>query len=263
MKAWEGVLESMTPERSVKPRKVGLTMVIDKGLGLAQTQDLMDTAADVIDFVKMTFGTAAFLDYDFVKRKAAIVTTAGVDIYPGGTFLEIAVYQKQVNEYLDRCLELGLTAVEISDGTLDVPLDQRAEIIKAARDKGLKVITEVGKKDPNQKVAFELMHETIRSDLALGAAEVIVEARESGRGVGIYDASGAVDSEEVDQIVAGVDDITRLMWEAPLKNQQLYLIRRFGPNVSFGNIPPADILAMEALRCAMRGDTLKDYVNSH
>lgn len=262
MKAWEGVLESLTPERSVKPRKDGLTMVIDKGLGLAQTQDLMDTASDVIDFVKMTFGTAAFLDYDFVKRKAAIVTTAGVDIYPGGTFLEIAVFQNRVMEYLDRCVELGLTAVEVSDGTLDIPLDLRAEVIQAGRERGLKVITEVGKKDPNEKVAYELMHETIRSDLALGAAEVIVEARESGKGVGIFDSSGAVDSKEVDQIVAGVDDLTRLMWEAPLKNQQLYLLRRFGTNVSFGNIPPADILALEALRCAMRGDTLKDAVSS-
>jgi phosphosulfolactate synthase len=257
MKAWEGVLESLTPERSVKPRKEGLTMVIDKGLGLAQTQDLMDTAADVIDFLKMTFGTAAFLEYDFVKRKAAIVTTAGVDIYPGGTCLEIAVFQDKYKEYFDRCKELGLTAVEISDGTLDIPLKQRVEIIKAAKERDLKVITEVGKKDPNEKVAFELMHETIRSDLALGVEEVIVEARESGKGVGVFDASGEVDSSEIEGILAGVEDPSRLMWEAPLKKQQLYLIQRFGTNVSLGNIPPADILALEALRCAMRGDTLK------
>lgn len=257
MKAWEGVLESLTPERSEKPRKVGMTMVIDKGYGLAQTQDLMDTASGVIDFLKMTFGTAAFLDYEFVKRKAAIVTTAGVDIYPGGTFLEIAVFQKKYKEYLDRCVELGLTAVEVSDGTLDIALNLRSEIIEAAQERGLKVITEVGKKDPNEKVAFELMHETIRADLAQGVEEVIVEARESGKGVGIFDASGAVDSSEVDQIVAGVEDTSRLMWEAPLKNQQLYLIKRFGLNVSLGNVPPGDILALEALRCAMRGDTLK------
>jgi len=145
----------------------------------------------------------------------------------------------------------------VSDGTLDIALDLRSEIIDAAKERGLKVITEVGKKDPNEKVAFELMHETIRADLAQGAEEVIVEARESGKGVGIFDSSGAVDSSEVDQIVAGVEDTSRLMWEAPIKNQQLYLINRFGLNVSFGNIPPADILALEALRCAMRGDTLK------
>ncbi len=257
MKAWEGVLESLAPERSVKPRKEGFTMVIDKGYGLAETQDLMDTASEVIDFLKMTFGTAAFLNYDFVKRKAAIVTTAGVDIYPGGTFLEIAVFQNKYEEYFDRCKELGLTAVEVSDGTLDIPLKQRVEIIKAAKDRGLKVITEVGKKDPNEKVAFELMHETIRSDLELGVEEVIVEARESGKGVGVFDASGAVDTSEVDKIIEGVEDPTRLMWEAPLKNQQLYMIKRFGTNVSLGNIPPADILALEALRCRMRGDTLQ------
>ena len=115
----------------------------------------------------------------------------------------------------------------------------------------------MGKKDPNEKVAIELMHETIRSDLALGVEEVIVEARESGKGVGVFDASGAVDSSEVDSILTGVDDPSRLMWEAPLKNQQQALIIRLGNNVNLGNIHPDEVLALEALRQGVRGDTLK------
>ena len=262
MKAWEGILESLAPERSRKPRSTGLTMVIDKGLGLSQTKDLMDTAADTIDFLKMTFGTAAFMDYDLVQRKAEIATGAGVDVYPGGTFMEIAMHQKRTEAYLDRCVELGLTAVEVSDGTLDIPLDLRAQVIQSASARGLKVITEVGKKDPAESVDLSLLHTTIRRDIELGVCKVIVEARESGKGVGIYDSSGAVDERELDQIIAGVDDPSWLMWEAPLKNQQLYLIRRFGTNVSLGNVPPEDILALEALRCCMRGDTLKTAVSA-
>ena len=124
-------------------------------------------------------------------------------------------------------------------------------------DKGFLVLTEVGKKDPNEKVATALMHEEIASDLACGATKVIVEAREAGKGVGIYDSSGNVKTDEIDAIISGVSDPTVLEWEAPIKNQQQHLIMRFGSNVNLGNVPPEDILALEALRCGLRGDTLK------
>jgi phosphosulfolactate synthase len=115
----------------------------------------------------------------------------------------------------------------------------------------------VGKKDPNVKVAMAKMHEQIASDLELGVFKVIVEARESGHGVGIYDKAGNVDEAEVDRIISGVKDVNDLIWEAPIKNQQQYLILRFGVNVNLGNVPPEDILALEALRNGLRGDTLK------
>jgi phosphosulfolactate synthase len=91
----------------------------------------------------------------------------------------------------------------------------------------------------------------------LGASQVIVEAREGGKGVGVFDASGSVDNTEVDAIFEGVSNPDQLMWEAPLKNQQQYMILRFGNNVNLGNIPTTDILALEALRQGLRGDTLK------
>jgi len=124
-------------------------------------------------------------------------------------------------------------------------------------DQGFAVVSEVGKKDPNEKIAADLMHRQIASDLALGVSKVIVEARESGRGVGIYDRSGAVDGGEVDLILAGVENLDDLMWEAPIKSQQLYMINRFGVNVSLGNVAVGDVLAVEALRVGLRGDTLK------
>lgn len=262
MKAWDGVIESLAPERSTKPRVEGLTMVIDKGLGLHATEDLMATAAEVVDSLKLTFGTSAFLDSSFVKDKAKIVAGADVDIYPGGTLTEVAIAQKKIIPFLERLTELGFTAIEVSDGTLDIAPEQRSEIIQRAAEHGLKVITEVGKKDPSNLVALEEVHRLIRQDLDDGAMLVIVEARESGKGIGVFDQSGQVVASEVDAIVEGVDEPSRLMWEAPLKAQQLYLIERFGTNVSLGNIQPADILALEALRCRMRGDTLSQAFES-
>lgn len=153
-------------------------------------------------------------------------------------------------EYLKRCKELGFNAIEISDGTIEFDLETRKGCVKRAVDMGFKVLTEVGKKDPNEKVAFA-------SDLESGAFAVIVEAREAGKGVGIYDASGKVKEDEIDKIIAGVDDLTKLEWEAPIKNQQQHLILRFGSNINLGNVPPEDILALEALRDGLRGDTLK------
>lgn len=171
--------------------------------------------------------------------------------------MEVALWQRRYPEYLKRCKDIGFDAIEISDGTIEFDLETRRDCIKRAVDMGFGVVTEVGKKNPNEKVALDLMYREIASDLDCGAFKVIVEAREAGKGVGIYDAEGKVKEDEIDNIIAGVDDATKLEWEAPIKNQQQHLILRFGPNVNLGNVPPEDILALEALRCGLRGDTLK------
>lgn len=256
-KAWEGVFSMPQPGRSMKPRTNGLTMVLDKGLGRYQTEDLMATAADYIDFLKISFGISAFYDENILREKVEIVTGAGVGIYPGGTFLEVTVWQGSYAHYLRRAKELGFTAIEVSDGTMEMSDEVRADCIKRALDAGFEVLTEVGKKSPDEKVAVAEMHRLIAHDLELGALLVIVEAREAGKGVGVFDKSGAVNESEVDQIISGVADLDKLMWEAPIKNQQQYLILRFGNNVTLGNVPTTDVLALEALRQGLRGDTLK------
>jgi phosphosulfolactate synthase len=256
-KAWDGVFRIPEPGRSMKPRNNGFTMVLDKGLGPRATEDLMATAADYVDFLKFSFGTSAFYDEKVLREKVEIVTSAGVDIYPGGTFLEVTVCQDCYPEYLRRAKELGLTAIEVSDGTMEMTDESRADCIKRALDMGFKVLTEVGKKSPDEKVAVAEMHRLIAHDVELGAIQVIIEAREAGKGVGVFDKSGAVNEGEVGQIVAGVADLDKVMWEAPIKNQQQFLILRYGNNINLGNIPTTDILALEALRQGLRGDTLK------
>jgi phosphosulfolactate synthase len=214
-------------------------------------------AGDYIDIIKLTFGTSAFFDKDVLKKKNDLITSSGIDVMPGGTFLEVAVWQKTLGAYLKRALLLGFTAMEISDGTIEMDKRMRKEAIQRALDQGFKVITEVGKKDPREALSMEAIHDLIAQDLSSGAFKVIIEAREAGRGVGIFDQEGKTKKDEIDRILSGGADANDLVWEAPFKNQQQDLILRFGLNVNLGNIPPDEVLALEALRQGVRGDTLK------
>ena len=256
-KAWEETIEMPVTDRSTKPRTTGLTMVIDKGMGIHRLEDLIRSASDYIDIVKLTFGTSAFYDRELLNEKNKKMTSASIDVMPGGTFLEIAIWQNKLEEYLDRAKELGFSAIEISDGTIDMDLGTRKNAISKARDWGFEVITEVGKKDPKEALPLSQVHRLIEEDLTNGAKKVIIEAREAGKGVGIFDTDGKIKQDEVEGIIRGVEDIHTIMWEAPIKNQQQALIIRCGTNVNLGNIPPDEILALEALRQGVRGDTLK------
>lgn len=255
--AWENVIRMPLAGRSSKPRHSGLTMVIDKGTGFHHLQDLIQVAGEYIDIIKLTFGTSAFYDEDVLKKKNEMITSADIDVMPGGTFLEVAVWQGMIDNYLDRAKELGFSAIEVSDGTIEMDLKTRKEVIRDTLKRGFKVITEVGKKDPKEVLSISHVHRVIKDDMENGAFMVIVEAREAGKGVGIFDQEGIIREEEVDNIIGGVEDLNWLMWEAPLKNQQQALILRLGVNVNLGNIPPDEVLALEALREGVRGDTLK------
>jgi phosphosulfolactate synthase len=259
-KAWAGVLPGLVQDRAQKPRQVGVTMVLDRCHGLRETEDLLQLTGDYIDHIKLSFGTTVFLDDGLLRRKIEIIRDRDVDVYPGGTLFEAAVFQGVCVPYLKRARELGFTAVEISDGTLDLSPQVRADAIRRALDLGLKVITEVGKKDPARQPAPAELSERIMLDLELGADKVLVEARESGTRVGIYDAQGQVVEEHLDAILAGLDGVNQVIWEAPLKHQQEYFVLRFGPNVNLGNIRPNDGLALETLRCGLRWETFRKYV---
>jgi len=256
-KPWEGIIQMPSEGRTSKPRQAGITMVIDKGLGIRRIEDLIETCGEYIDIIKLTFGTSAFYDEDILKRKNRLITEASIEAMPGGTFLEVAIWQNVFDEYLDRAKDLGFSAIEVSDGTIEMDSQTRQDAVKKSLDKGFKVITEVGKKDPKESLSISLIHQLIGEDMENGAFKVIIEAREAGKGVGIFDAEGKVRDEEIDNIIAGVKNTDCLFWEAPLKNQQQALILRFGLNVNLGNIPPEEVLALEALRQGVRGDTLK------
>ncbi len=259
-KAWFDILDFPHPDRTEKPRQRGLTMVIDKGLGLTDTRDLMELAGDYVDHVKLTFGTSAFYKTRLLRQKVELVKSYGVDIFPGGTFLELALLQGRVVEYFDRARDLGFTGIEVSDGTIDLDQETRVQTIQLARAYGFSLIlSEVGKKDRRDKMRAMTLWQQVQRDLKSGADTVIVEGRESGEGAVIYDDEGQVLEDELQELVTHITDLGRILWEAPQKSQQQELILRFGPNVNLGNVQPQDVLALEALRVGLRGDTLRHY----
>jgi phosphosulfolactate synthase len=260
LKAWADVFTHLD-HRSSKPRIGGVTMVIDKCQGPNATRDLLSVAGDYIDHWKLSFGTSALVDDAVLRDKIALVREHDTLIYPGGTLTEFAIITGVCQEYLWQARSLGFNGIEISDGTIDLEPAARRAAIDCALDLGLTVIAEVGKKDPRRQPTAEALAEQALDDFEAGASWVIVEARESGKGVGVYGADGSVHERDVDIIVAALDGhLERLIWEAPLKSQQEYLILRFGADVSLGNIQPRDVLAAEALRAGLRFETLRPMV---
>lgn len=261
-KAWGDLFSSLFSDRiTTKPREQGLTMVLDRCHSLYDTEDLLTLSGDYIDQIKLTFGTTVFVDESLLRRKIERIRAHGVDIYPGGTLMEAAVVQGIYPQYLQRAQELGFTAVEISDGTITMSRQVRDEAIARALDGGLKVITEVGKKDRAIQLSPLEMCDQIAGDLSLGADKVIIEARESGQGIGIYDDEGTVRDDILTAIINCLGDSRGdIIWEAPLKRQQTELIMRCGPNVSLGNIKPRDVLGLEALRCGLRFETFRHHI---
>ncbi len=250
-------------EREAKPRARGLTMVIDKGLGLYETRDLLGVCAPYIDFVKLAFGSSVLYGTHLLNAKLQEIRNHGVDVYPGGTLLELAGVQGRAEAFFERACELGFTGIEVSEGTVELSRFRRRRLIETARSIGLRVVSEVGKKDRNAQMDTTNVVRQVEEDLEWGAECVIIEGRDSGRGVGVYNDDGSPREALVDGILAGVSDPARLMWEAPITSQQQYWLRRVGINANLGNVQTNDVLTLESTRMGLRGDTLRDYVRRY
>lgn len=245
-------------DRTAKPRRAGVTMVIDTGLGLSQCGDLLVMADRWIDHWKLSFGTSALMPKPVLNKKLDLIGSAGILTFPGGTMFEATIVRRHCRHYMRTARGMGFTAVEISEGSIELSPDRRRGAIECALDHDLEVITEVGKKDPANQPSPEQLADQAVQDLEWGASWVVVEGRESGTGVGMYDAEGRIDMQAVEIVARRVGDaVDRLVWEAPLRDQQKMLIGRFGLNVGLGNIDPARILALEALRTGLRYETLQ------
>ena len=252
------VIAEMRAQRTAQPRSTGMTMVIDTGLGVAATADILEVAGDYIDLWKLSFGTSVFVRPAVLERKLELINARKILTCPGGTLFEAAILQHHCRVYAKRAVEVGFTAVEISDGTIELPAFRRERVIDCARNAGLVVITEVGKKDPTAQPPILQLAEQALRDMEWGAHWVIVEGRESGIGVGVYNEHGALDADALELFARVLGDkIDRLIWEAPQKHQQTALIERFGINVGLGNVAPEHVLALESLRLGLRFETLK------
>ncbi|MDE0169381.1 MAG: phosphosulfolactate synthase [bacterium] len=252
------VAEEVRTGRTGKPRARGITMVIDTGLGLSQTAELLDMAGQWIDHWKLSFGTSALVPEPVLRKKLELINSTGTLTFPGGTLFEAATAHRHCRHYMRAARRMGFTAVEISEGTFDLPPERRRRAIECGLSADLIVISEVGKKDPETQPEPEDLASQVLTDLEWGSSWVVMEGRESGTGVGVYDTAGHVDLEAVETVAARIGEANqRLVWEAPLKEQQTTLIDRFGMNVNLGNIAPERVLALEALRSGLRYETLR------
>ncbi len=239
------------PSRSHKPREAGITHVLDKGIGSEQMEDMLSTASEYVDILKLGWGTGYVTQNLFAKIKA--YHQAGVPVCFGGTLLELAILQGRFDAFREMAHKAGVTHVEISNGVIEMtPREKGGYIKELARD--FAVLSEVGSKDSEKVIPPYKWVELIQSDLEAGAWKVVCEARESGT-VGLYFGTGEVRSGLIDEIIAKIDP-GDLIFEAPQKSQQVWLIRKFGSEVNLGNIATQDVIALETLRLGLRADTM-------
>lgn len=240
------------PARPAKPRREGLTHVIDTGLSNTQARGLLESAGEYIDLVRLGWGSA-YVTHD-LQAKLDTYRAAGVPVMLGGTLTELAWLQGRVDRLRDWLHELGIDRVEVSSGTVTIPDDERLGLIEAfAAD--FTVYAEVGEKDPAALLAPYRWVGLIRSALDAGAEWVTCEGRATGD-AGLYRPDGEPRTGLIDEIVHEVDR-TRLIFEAPLKHQQVWFIRQLGGGVNLGNVLAADVLSLETLRLGLRADTLQ------
>jgi phosphosulfolactate synthase len=247
---------SQIPERTVQPRKNGITMVMDKGLSVEEAKNLMSVGHPHIDVVKLGFGTS-FVTPN-LKEKLEVYRSHNMPVYFGGTLFEAFLIRGQFEDYIKVCKDFGVSYMEVSDGSITIPHEEKCGYIEKLSKHGV-VLSEVGSKDAATIIPPYKWIELMKAELNAGSAYVIAEAREAGN-VGIYRGTGEVREGLVQEILTQIP-AEHIIWEAPQKAQQLYFLQLIGCNVNLGNIAPAEVIALEAMRIGLRGDTFELYLD--
>ncbi len=247
---------SQIPERTSQPRVKGLTMVMDKGLSSQEAENLMEAAGPFVDIVKLGFGTS-FVTPN-LRKKLEVYRKHNMPVYFGGTLFEAFLIRNQFDDYVSICKEFGVSYMEVSDGSITIPHAEKCGYIEKLCKHAV-VLSEVGSKDAAHIIPPYKWIELMKAELAAGSTYVIAEAREAGN-VGIYRGSGEVREGLVQEILTQIPE-EKILWEAPQKAQQLYFLELIGCNVNLGNIAPHEVIALEAMRVGLRGDTFELYLD--
>jgi len=243
------------PGREAKPRKSGVTMMMDKGLSIRQAEDFLSASADFTDIIKLGFGTSVITPN--LKQKIKLYKDAGMRVYVGGTLFEAFVARNMFKEYIDYIEDLGLDMAEVSDGSIILDHKKKCEYISKLAKK-FHVVSEVGSKEAGILISPSKWISMMKAELDAGSQMVIAEARESGN-VGIYRPNGTAHVLLVNRIMAKIPS-EKILWEAPIKSQQAWFIKLIGANVNLGNIAHDDVIPLETLRLGLRGDTFFQFL---
>ena len=243
------------PKRTEKERDSGVTMVMDKGLGINQAESMVETSGEYIDFVKFGFGTG--LVAKNTSQKISLYKEHNITPYFGGTLFEIFYSRGELDKFKSFVSKHKIDCIEVSDGSVKIPHGEKCEII-ANLSKDYTVISEVGSKEQGFLISPNKWVKMMTNELEAGSVKVIAEARESGN-VGIFRPTGKAHVQLVNIIVGKVPQ-DKILWEAPQKAQQIWFIQQFGTNVNLGNIAPNEALGLECLRLGLRGDTFHSFM---
>ncbi|MBR9859278.1 phosphosulfolactate synthase [bacterium] len=243
------------PNRTQKPRESGLTMVMDKGLSIPEVEQFLSVSADLTDIVKLGFGTSAVTPN--LKEKIKTYQNAGIPVYFGGTLFEAYVIRGQFEDYRRLLDTYGITHAEISDGSIDISEEEKCGYIRTLA-KDVTVLSEVGSKDAEKIIPPYKWIQMMQAEIDAGVWKVIAEARESGT-VGIFRKSGEIRSGLIEEILTKIPQDT-ILWEAPLKAQQVWFLNLYGHNVNLGNIAPNEVIPLETLRLGLRGDSFNFWL---
>ena len=243
------------PAREKKPRKNGLTMVMDKGLSLNQAKNLISSSSDQIDLIKLGFGTSIITPN--LVEKIDLYQKQNIKVFFGGTLFESFIARNSFNEYIELIKKFNITTVEISDGCIDLDHDVKCNFISKL-SKSCTVLSEVGSKDEEVELTPEKWIKLLNRELNAGSWKVITESRESGN-IGLFKNDHKVKSNLIQNIINNVPKDS-ILWEAPKKSQQVWFIKTIGPNVNLGNISPDEVISLECLRLGLRADTFFEFL---
>jgi phosphosulfolactate synthase len=244
------------PERTKKPRQLGFTMAMDKGLSCREVEDFLSVASDHVDIVKLGWGTSFVTPK--LPEKLKLYNEANIPVYFGGTLFEAFIIRDQFDDYRKILDKYGMKYAEVSDGSIDLDHDLKCEYVSKLSEQ-VTVLSEVGSKDVEKIIPPYKWIELMQKELDAGAWKVIGEARESGN-VGLFRSSGEVRSGLVQEILTKIP-FEKIIWEAPQKAQQVWFIKLLGTNVNLGNIAPNEVIPLETIRLGLRGDTFSHFLN--
>lgn len=230
----------------------GITMVLDRLSGLVKEE--FEQVSDFVDIVEIGWGLPLVWKEDAISSRIKFYSRHDIKVSMSGTLLEYSVFQNQTESVLSRARRMGFGMIEISDGIIDLTPEQKSKLALLAKSKGFEILIAVGKKDPSAQLSLPETISQIEFAISLDPFKVVLEGRERGRGVGIYDDSGDIRWPMLRTIAKSFDHRS-LIFEAPSEAQQAALISEFGSSVNLGNVALGSIAALQSERRGLRFDT--------
>jgi phosphosulfolactate synthase len=252
------------PVGPAKPRERGITMMIDWGLPLAAQEDLLRLAGDYIDLAKVAVGISGLLPLEVLREKVASYRNHAVDAFPGGMFFEFAFAHGEVDAYLDGCGAAEYRTIEVSDNALPLARADKDRLIRQARERGFRVLGEVGSKHTKTPTA-DLVAD-FKACMEAGCWKVFVEAAELLE-------DGQLRTDLLERLGAEVDPAS-VIWELPgtwieqvhsheVHALESWLVEHLGSGVNIANVPSDGVLVLETHRRGIGVRTLADRLPVH